>query len=210
MAPTTDSSHPDPTLSLRFGNGDDVDVAPVIQEARDEFDRVQARLTLAESVHGRRDELEAWLATDPARPQLLLSDPRSALQQAFPDLEVPEVTPVAQELVAQLLRFRESPTVGVVVYTPPEVFAVRLLHDVAEDAAARPTGYDELFADIRATVTRVEAGRFGTDVINRVVDGLSRVRGLPVPAPLRPNAQPMRSALAAFLDEHPEIREHLE
>jgi hypothetical protein len=206
----TESLPPTPTLTVRFGGGDDVDVAPVIQESREEFDRVQARVALAEEVHGRQAELEAWLAADPDHPQLLLSDPRSALQQAFPDLEVPEVAAAGQELMARLLRFRESPAAGVVIYTPPEVFAVKLLHDVAEDAASRPTGYDELFADIRGTVTRIEAGRFGTDVINRVVDGISRARGLPVPAPMRTSAQPVWSALAAFLDEHPDVRENLE
>jgi hypothetical protein len=205
----TESAPTDPTLVVRFGARDDLDLAPILRESREELGRGEARLALAEELHRRRDELEAWLADDPARPQLLLSDPRSALQEAFPDLDVPEATFAGGEFIAQLVRFREV-AAGVVVYTPPEVFAVQLLHDVAEDAAARPSGYDELFADIQGSVSRVEAGRFGADVIRRVVEGISRARGLPVPAPLRVSTRPAFSALAAFLDEHPEARERLE
>jgi hypothetical protein len=206
----TERAPTDPTLVLRFGDGGDLDLAPILRESREELGRGEARLALAEELHRRRDELQAWLADDPARPQLLLSDPRSALQQAFPDLEVPEVTFAGGELAVRLVRFREEAAAGVVVFTPQEVFAVQLLHDVADDAAARPTGYDELFADIPGTVARVEAGRFGEDVIRRVVEGISFARGLPVPALAQAPARPAFSALAAFLDEHPEARERLE
>jgi hypothetical protein len=204
------SPRPDPTLAVRFVDEGDLDAELVLRDARVDFDRAPARLALAELVYARREELVAWLAADAAHPRLLLSDPQSALREAFPDLEIPQATPVGRELVDQLLRFRDDPVAGVVTFTPPEVFAERLLRDVADDAAARPNGYDELFSDIRGTVSRVEAGRFEADVINRVVEGISRAHGLPVPAPLQPARQPAWSALAAFADEHPGVREQLE
>lgn len=198
-----------PTLAVRF-EGDDVDLAFMVREAREEAERSGARLALAESLISRRDELTAWLARDDTHPRLLLSEPRAALQQAFPDLDVPEITTIGRELVTQLLGHHPDPFVSVVVHTPPEVFALRLLLDVANDAASGPAGYDELFADIRGTVTRVEAGRYGSDVINRVVDGISRAHGpASTPAPSG-DARPSGNLLAAFLAQHPAALEHLQ
>jgi hypothetical protein len=199
----------DPTFVVRFEDvARDVEIEPLLREAQDEVARAESRLALARAVDSRRRELEEWLAADPANPELLLTDPAEGLRLALPGVEIPEHAPGAGELLAQLVELHPVRRAGVVVFTPPEVFAVQLLRDVAEDAAQRPTGYDELFADIGGTVARVEAGRFGADVVARVVAAVSFVRGLPVPvAPAPP--RPARSALAALLDDRPDIRRRL-
>jgi hypothetical protein len=180
----------------------------ILASARQESINAEERLSAAERLLGERERVEEWLAADPAHPKFLLTDPRSALQEAIPGIELPDLNTVGHELVAQLVRNHETFEAGVLTYTPPEGLAVELLRAVANDAGSTPGGYSALFSDIQGTVTRVEAGQYGADVITRVVNGIYRGIGLTPPSIL-PTTKfgPAPPTLASYLDQHPEARE---
>lgn len=179
-------------------------VEELLDEYPEELTQAERRLEAARALLGREEELADWLRADPSHARLLLTDPAAALSAVAPQIDV-DVSIVGQGLAERLASSVAHVDTGVVVFNPPEVLALQLLRDVANEAGGRPDGYAALLADIEGFVTAVAGSRFPTDVIALTVNGI--VRAFDVSDSL-PSA-PVPSVVLALLDENPTIAERL-
>lgn len=191
-----------PGVHVHFSDQSAEGVETLLDAYPEELTKAERRLEAARVLLGREEELAEWLRADPSHARLLLNDPAAALSAVAPQIDT-EVSIVGRGLAERLGLSVNHVDTGVVVFNPPEVLALQLLRDVANEAGGRPNGYAALLADIEGFVAAVGEGRFPTDVIALTVAGIARafeVSGTHT-------STSMPSGLLAFLDENPAIAE---
>ncbi|MET0787891.1 MAG: hypothetical protein ABWY33_01495 [Cellulomonas sp.] len=166
-----------PAVVRLGGEGRRVDGRRILDRRDVELKGAEARERLAKTVVDRQGELLAWVEADEANARLLLEQPEKALAQALPGVDAVEVVVPSGALLGHVLAGAHLTRVSEKV-APETSQALALLREVAEDAAASPSGYADLTGDSYATVTRVAGGRYSAGVVQRTIEAVLRGRGI--------------------------------
>jgi hypothetical protein len=137
---------------------------------------------LARQLWRRRGELNEWLAADPEHAQRLLADPQAVLSEVLPGIEVPDTMIPGAELRNVLLE-----QVPIERVTPEAeqldlaaVEALKLLARLLENVADGTTTPEQITQDPLAAAQTVADAGTSAEAINRLVEAIRFVFGLPL------------------------------